>query len=235
LLLLFWLPYLRSKKRAVLQSAVVLAGICVLIVPWSIRNSMKFDTVVGPSTNLGDDLCIGNFDGTDGRFTIIGKCFEGVEGLSPDQVEIHRNREGSKIAIKDTLSDPLRTPSLVAKKAYWLLYKDDDGLWAAESYGNDWFIDQPMRDILSFAANAVYYATGLVVLFGAAAFVLSRDLRRAVILTTMLYVLAVPLVFFGDPRFHFPAIPFACAIAGATIVAIWDQRRLLSPPAGDAR
>jgi hypothetical protein len=58
-----------------------------------------------------------------------------------------------------------------------------------------------------------------------AAFALSKDLRRLFVLVTMLYVLAVPLEFFGDPRFHYPAIPFATAIAGATIVWLWDRRR----------
>jgi hypothetical protein len=101
-----------------------------------------------------------------------------------------------------------------------------------ESYGHDWFISHPRREILSFAANATYYATGLVVLAGALAFALSKDVRRAFLLLTMLYILAVPLAFFGDPRFHYPAIPIAAIIAAATLVALWDQRRSLR--AGDA-
>jgi hypothetical protein len=42
-------------------------------------------------------------------------------------------------------------------------------------------------------------------------------------------VLGIPLVFFGDPRFHYPAIPFAVLISAATIVAIWDGRRRRLP------
>jgi hypothetical protein len=34
----------------------------------------------------------------------------------------------------------------------------------------------------------------------------------------------VPLGFFGDPRFHFPAIPLAVLIAAAACVWIWDRR-----------
>ena len=219
-----WFFYLESRKRALLQTLVLFAGIAVLIVPWSIRNSIQFGQLTGPSTNLGDDLCIGNFNGSDGRFTITGKCFEGTEGLEPQEVEIKRNREGLRIAIEDVVTHPVRMPKLVAQKAWWLLYKDDDGLWAAESYGNDYFISHPMREILSFAANAIYYATGAIVLLGAAAFALARDVRRCVVLLAMLYVLAVPLAFFGDPRFHYPAMPLAIVIAVATIVMLWDRR-----------
>jgi hypothetical protein len=256
LLLVIWLFYLHSKKRALLQTAVLFAGIAVLVLPWTVRNIVQFDTLVGPSTNVGDDLCIGNFDGADGKFTLVGPCFAGYNvelktperqaearrlGIDPslvgsaaefhvdttpeDELEIERNREGLRIAVEDRLADPIGTIPLVAQKAYWLLYKDDDGLWAAESYGNDWFISSPRREILAFAANSIYYATGVLVIFGMAAFALSKDLRRLFVLLTMLYVLAVPLAFFGDPRFHYPAIPFAIVIAGATIVWLWDRRR----------
>jgi hypothetical protein len=256
LMLGIWLFYLHSKKRALLQTAVLFAGVAVLVLPWTVRNIVQFDTLVGPSTNVGDDLCIGNFEGSDGRFILTGKCFTGynpelntparqaearrlgmdpslvgsaaefnVDSKSEDELEIERNREGLKIAIEDRLADPVSTIPLVAKKAYWLMYKDDDGLWAAESYGNDWFISHPRREILAFSANAVYYATCVLTLFGMTAFALSKDLRRLFVLLTMLYVLAVPLAFFGDPRFHYPAMPFAIIIAGATIVWLWDRRR----------
>lgn len=224
MLLVVWLFTLESRKRALQQTLIVFAGVAVLTVPWSIRNSIAFHTFAGTSTNLGDDLCIGNFKGATGAFLLRGKCFEGFEGLTPTQVEVERNREGAKIALKDVAVDPFRMPGLVAKKAYWLLYKDDDGLFAAESYGNDYFVPHYRRDALVFAANSIYYATGALVLAGGLAFVLSKDVRRLVVMLAMLYILAVPLVFFGDPRFHFPAIPLATVIAAATIMMLWERR-----------
>ena len=220
-----WFFYMHSRKRALIQTAVLFAGIAVFIVPWSIRNTLAFDTLVGPSTNVGDDLCIGNYRGSGGRFTIEGKCFEGYEGMSPSEVEIARNRDGTKIAIKDVLNYPARMPVLVAHKAYWLLYKDDDGLWAVESYGNDWFIEHPMREILSFAANSIYYAAMALAALGILAFMFARDIRRLIVALVALYIIAVPLAFFGDPRFHYPAIPFFVIIAAATLVALWDERK----------
>jgi hypothetical protein len=46
----------------------------------------------------------------------------------------------------------------------------------------------------------------------------------------MLYVLAVPLAFFGDPRFHYPAMPMAIIIAAATAVWLWERRGSRAPP-----
>ncbi len=225
LLLCVWIFTLQSKKRALMQALIVWAGIAVLIVPWSIRNTVAFGQVTGPSTNVGDDLCIGNYLGAQGAFTLQGKCFANDAGKSPQQVELDRNKEGVRIAVHDVATHPLRMPKLIAQKAYWLLYKDDDGIWAAESYGNDYFIPNFRREVLTFAANAVYYATGLLVLAGGLAFVLAKDVRRLVVMLAFLYVLVIPLVFFGDPRFHYPAIPLAAFIAAATIVRLWDARR----------
>jgi 4-amino-4-deoxy-L-arabinose transferase-like glycosyltransferase len=224
-LLAVWLPYLRSKKRAVMQTLIVLAGVLVFVVPWSIRNTLAFGQLTGPSTNLGDDLCIGNAVGATGRFLLTGKCFEGYEGLSFQEVEVQRNSDGLKTAIVDVIKSPARMPGLIGQKAYWLLHRDDDGIYAAESYGNDPFMSSYRREVLGFAANAVYYATGAIAILGAAAFAFGKDLRRAFLLFTLLYMLAIPLVFFGDPRFHYPAIPLAVVIASATIVGLWDSAR----------
>jgi 4-amino-4-deoxy-L-arabinose transferase-like glycosyltransferase len=223
-LLAIWLFQLRSKKRALVQAAIVWAGIAVLVVPWSVRNTVAFGQLTGPSTNLGDDLCIGNYLGAQGAFTLQGKCFEGFEGKSPQEVELARNKEGVRIAVHDVVTHPLRMPKLIAQKAYWLLYKDDDGIWAAESYGNDYFIPTFRREVLAFAANAIYYAAGALAIAGALAFVLSKDVRRLVAMAALLYMLAIPLVFFGDPRFHYPAIPLVVLVAAATIVMLWDRR-----------
>lgn len=229
-LLLLWLPYLHSKRRALLQSAVVFAGVLVLVVPWSIRNSVVFGQLTGPSTNLGDDLCIGNAIGATGHFRLDGKCFEGDEaGKTLEEVEVYRNSHGVKTAIQDIFSSPARLPQLIGQKAYWTFFRDDDGIAAAQSYGNDPFIDAYLGDVLSFAADAIYYATGSVAILGALWFTLGKDMRRAFLMLTVLYVLAIPLVFFGDPRFHFPAIPLIVLIATSTMVAIWDRRNRSLP------
>jgi 4-amino-4-deoxy-L-arabinose transferase-like glycosyltransferase len=222
-LLVVWLFQLHSKRRALVQALIVWAGLAVLVVPWSVRNTLAFGEITGPSTNLGDDLCIGNYLGAQGAFTLQGKCFAHDAGKTPQQVELDRNKEGVRIALRDVASHPFRMPKLIAQKAYWLLYKDDDGIWAAESYGNDYFIPNFRREVLAFAANAVYYATGLIVLAGILVFALAKDVRRLMVVLALLYMLAIPLVFFGDPRFHFPAIPLAVLIAAATIVRLWDR------------
>jgi len=222
-LLAIWAFQLHSIRRALVQALIVWAGIAVLVVPWSVRNTLAFGELTGPSTNVGDDLCIGNYLGAQGAFTLQGKCFEGYEGKPPQQVEIERNKEGVRIAVRDVATHPFRMPKLIAQKAYWLLYTDDDGIWAAESYGNDYFIPAFRREVLSFAANSIYYATGVIVALGGLAFVFGTDIRRLGVMLAMLYVLALPLVFFGDPRFHAPVLPIFSLWAAAGLVSIANR------------
>jgi predicted MFS family arabinose efflux permease len=78
--------------------------------------------------------------------------------------------------------------------------------------------------VLGYAANSIYYAVGSVAILGALWFSFAADRRRGFLMLTVLYLLAIPLVFFGDPRFHFPAIPLIVLVAAATMIAIWDRR-----------
>ena len=64
----------------------------------------------------------------------------------------------------------------------------------------------------------------MLVVAGGLAFALGRDWRRLIVMLSFLYILAIPLVFFGDPRFHFPAIPLAIIIAAWTMVGLWERR-----------
>ncbi len=231
ILLLLWLPYLHSKRRALLQASIVFAGVLVFVVPWSVRNSIVFGEITGPSTNLGDDLCIGNAIGASGHFRFVDRCFESPEeeGKTFQEVEIFRSRHGVTTAIKDVFNSPGRMRQLIGQKAYWLFFRDDDGIAAAQSYGNDPFIHAYLGEVLSFAADAIYYATGSVAVLGAFWFTLGRDIRRAFIMFTLVYLFLIPLVFFGDPRFHFPAIPLLVLVATSTMIAIWDRRNRALP------
>jgi hypothetical protein len=130
------------------------------------------------------------------------------------------------------INHPADELGLIFEKAYFLVYTDDDGLFANESYGSNRFIEKEMRDYLSTAANAYYFVTigwaglGLLLWFR------RRDPRRTFCLIIVACLLVAPLAFFGDPRFHFPIVPLLCVVAANGVVAAWQAR---SPPlpAGD--
>jgi hypothetical protein len=149
-LLAVWLFYLRSKKRALIQTGILFAGIAVLTVPWSIRNTVAVGQLTGPSTN-GDDLCIGNFLGA--RRVHAGRgVLRGLEGKSMREVG-PRNREGVKIAIRDVPSHPFLMPKLIGRRRTGRCTSTTMACSPRIS-GHD-ALSPYRREVLSFAANAI--------------------------------------------------------------------------------
>jgi 4-amino-4-deoxy-L-arabinose transferase-like glycosyltransferase len=214
-----------SFRRALACAAVVAAGIVLFVLPWSVRSSLALGTPVLISTNVGDDLCIGNQPNSTGRFLLSGPCFEGYEGLDRKTLEVERNRDDRGRALKFMVTSPLSEGKLVLRKAYYLMYTDDDGIWAIESWGNDPFIELNLRDYLRTAANAYYFAALAFALVGVVLWIRRRDRRLIFLLLMLGYVLLIPLIFFGDPRFHFPAIPIISMLAASGLVSALRQGR----------
>lgn len=223
----FWWWTYRGPRRAALHAGIVLAGVLVFAVPWSIRNTVRLGTPVLVSTNAGDDLCIGHHEGATGAFVMTGPCFDDYDydRTPPVEIETARNRDGLRKATEFALSHPASELKLVLKKAYWLLYTDADGLYAAESYGNDPFIPDNLQSALAYWANVWFFGVAGWALVSAPFVALSRDRRGAGLLLVAAYVLAIPIVFFGDPRFHYPAVPMVTIVAGAGIAAIVGTTR----------
>jgi hypothetical protein len=228
---LLWV--VRPRTHALGQAAVLFAGVLLFVVPLTIRNSVAFGQFVGPSTNVGDDLCIGNHEGAPGHFDFGAPCLLPYDGSPLKDFELRRDELGRERAISYVLHNPADMPGLLWSKAYHLLRYDDDGLFAAESYGNDQFIEPGLRSALSRVANLAYYLAGVLAIVGVPFFLGRGDPRRILLVVSMAYVLMVPLIFFGDPRFHFPAVPLAIIIASATAVGLlrgvqtrWRARRM---------
>ena len=219
LLLVAWRALSPSFRLAAVRVGIIALGIALWVLPWSIRSSLVMGTPVLLSTNTGDDLCIGNHQGATGRFLLSGPCFEGYEGLDRKTLEVERNRDDRGRALKFMVTSPLSEAKLVLRKAYYLMYTDDDGIWAVESWGNDPFIGGDLRDYLRTAANAYFFAALGFALVGVVLWVRQGDRRLIFLLVMLALVLAMPLVFFGDPRFHFPAVPIMSLLAASGLVS----------------
>lgn len=232
-LFVFWWWAYRRPRVAVLHAGVVLVGILAFAVPWSVRNTVRLGTPVMISTNAGDDLCIGHHEGATGAFVMTGPCFDDYDydRMAPIDVEIQRDREGLRKALRFAVTHPLDELKLPWDKLFWLFYTDADGLYAAESYGNDPFIPDNLQSALGHWANVWFFGVVGWALLSAPLVTVSHDRRGAGLLLVAAYVLAIPIVFFGDPRFHYPAIPILTMAAGAGIAAMAAAVRTAPVPA----
>ncbi len=229
LLIVAWLIGGARWQRAGLQVGIVAVVTFAVIMPWSIRNFVVMDSPILISANLGDDLCMGHHPGARGHFALPDHCFAGYDQYVRPEFEVRRNDENTRKAIRFAVDNPRAEIKLLFLKARWTYEHDHDGLWAVESYGDDPFIDPTLRTALARTADIYFFTTisiGGVGLIGL--LVARRDPRHTFLVLATLAFGAVPLAFFGDSRFHVPAMPLLVfAAAWAVVTAFNGAPRLL--------
>jgi hypothetical protein len=229
-----------GARRAIAQAAVCLLAALAVISPWTIRNAVVMDAPILISTNLGDDLCIGHNPVATGWFQFSPHC-EGPQEADRKRREVRRNSANTSAALRFMVRNPRREVELVGLRASHLFVGDHDGLWASESYGEDQFLGRRrVYPGLVRIADWYYYGVALLALVGLPGF-LRREPRRLLLLLSMAGLLLTPLAFFGDMRFHVPAMPLVALVAAVPVArlagALADRlsRRPAPAPAASER
>lgn len=232
----FLLAHLLSRhgwRPALRHTGIVVAGAVIVVTPWLVRNAV----VMGEptlSTNTGDNLCIGRRIDAPGGFEIDNpRCLQGdFDHLERPEYELERDDFGRRQAIDFIREHPDEEVRLWFRRAYQLFRDDADGVAAAESYGDDRFLRAGHRELLRDVSNAYYAVVGTLGVVALGALVVRRprfDPRAVFLGLTFLGVLAPPIVFFGDPRFHVPAAPLVAIAIGALGAELLTRRASRSP------
>jgi hypothetical protein len=205
-------------RRSLAVAAIPLAVVVVMSVPWTIRNAIRMDAFVVTSTNTGDTLCLDRFDGATGEFR-----FADHEGCSdPNLPEVERNNASTRMAVRWVIDHPGREIVQIGRRARLMYGSDHDGVEAVNTLGGGPVMADATARRLSRLADAsfrvvgVLAAVGLVVLLGRA------NRRRPEVLVLLLSIaslVVVPLLLWGNPRFHLPVSPFLAILAGVAVAA----------------
>lgn len=211
-----WRPALRGL-------GIVAVAAAVLIAPWTVRNIVVMESPVVISTNIGDNLCMSRHPDATGGFQLDSPCFRGLEDVERPEYEIRHSSRNLRKAIEFVVDHPLDEMRLLLRRAYYTLRHDHDGLDAAESYGLNPFVSRGWRDVLEVTADGFFFVALALALLAVPAFVSGRDRRRLFFLLAMASMAASPLIFFGNPRFHVPVVPFLAVGSAVTLVRIRDS------------
>lgn len=229
----WWLWCARRSWRTVVRPVVILlVSFGVVVGSWVVRNYFTFDgEMLGLSNNAGEDFCLGNAPGATGSFALVPACTEGRRPTVTPAQEVARAKEGWRKGWDGIRSDWGRTPTLLWNKFAHLMNRDDDGVFATESYGNDRFLKPGARDLFTNLANGYYW---VMLIPGAIGLVwMARVDRRTWILPAfVVYSILVILGFFGVPRFHHAMVPWFSL--GAAFVGDQVWRLLRERPSSSA-
>jgi 4-amino-4-deoxy-L-arabinose transferase-like glycosyltransferase len=208
-----WRPSLRRLLVVALVAAAAIA-------PWTIRNIVQMNYPVVISTNLGEDLCMSRHPHATGGFDLDDYCYRGFDRYERPEYEIRKDHGANGRAIRWVVHHPLDEPRLVFWRAYFTLHQDRDGLEASESYDNYRYLGARTRKLLGTVADFYFFAALGLGLLGLWRIRAGQDARRLFVVLAMAALAAPPLVFFGDPRFHVPAVPLFAIPVALSVLAV---------------
>lgn len=203
-------------RRSILCTAGVAAAAVAVLVPWVVRNAVRMDAVT-LSTNTGDNMCMSRFVGSTGGFNYLeNPCFNGAfDELERPAYETERDAYGRAFGLEFIREEPGEEARLWFRRLGATFRNDADGLAAIESYGDDPFLSDALRERLRDVANA-YAAVAFVLAVPGAVLLARRGPGGALVVLTAVAMLLPVVLFFGDPRFKVPILP-ATATAVATL------------------
>lgn len=203
-------------------AALAFLAIFAINVPWAIRNAKLFQSPILVSTNGGDNLWIGHNPSTTGKYMDPGG-----RPAAP-QIELANDRAQRQRALEYITSNPGTILAKAPEKLsatftesrdvpYWAFQKTK-GKLTQPGTGSDkqfykWTQNQAdvHRSVLNIAS-----------LIGLATALLAKSTRRAILLPVAMigYTALLSIVFFGNPRFGFPALPFQALLVGLLPAAL---------------
>lgn len=205
-------------RRAITSTAIVFAAAVAVLTPWAIRNSIVMHQLT-LSTNTGDNLCMSRRVGGTGAFEFPNeRCFpERFTHIPRPQSETERDAYGRHLAVEFVKHHPGEELRLVARRFGATFMDDADGLAAVESYGDDPFMSNGTRDLLRNVATTYGAVMAVAGICGLALLTIRRTPATIFLVLTGVGMLIPPLVFFGDPRFHVPAVPIVAIAIGVLV------------------
>lgn len=245
LLIIWW----GAGRREVLVRAMLMTAVAaVAVTPWLIRNHQQMGSAV-MSTNVGDNLCIGNGPDATGHFRLGADCATEHDYIRDSRSEVLHDEEATAIATAEMRRVPLRQATLVPARLWATVVDDHDGLRAAESFGHDEWMPDALRTALRWFSDIYWFAISLVAVVSTLGWmrrlrnwrpwrwgprIEAADAAVFACLVGVVTALAAPVISFGEPRFKIPAIPFlALLVAALAVEARRDTEETIDDSAGD--
>ena len=200
----------RARRATIIAAVGLYAGMASILTPWAIRNTLTFGEVVLISTNGGATLLTGNNPSASGDYVEDDPLVRMANFSVQDQVAA--DRRARDLAVEWIRENPYRFLALIPQKVWRLWGPDGEGEWWYQrgfaAYGEYWYVFRAVRVI-----NQIYY--GLIML----GFLVSVGFIPRLRTTSewpyslfpyvlVAYLTVISVVFSGQSRFHFPAMPW---------------------------
>lgn len=206
--------------RRLVGAAAMYGLLAAVVLPWTLRNHAIFGAHGIISTNDGVNLLIGNNPEATGRYG-VSAALERLDAMAGD--EHVRNSRARAEALEYIASHPAQALMLVPTKFVALYRSDTEGFSMnlraiEEADPAQWFMkaSKAVAQLWWVGLLAAVVGALILTLRGRAASPDALWLAAGIVA----YFTAIPLVYFGDGRFHFPSTPWLVLIASHGIALL---------------
>ncbi len=218
-------------RRALARAAILLAGLAIVVVPWTVRNAVALDRVVPISTGGGQVLFAGTYLPSDGDPEKVGAevVAEHPEIFSPGDARALRLEQIlARLAAHEYPGmESDKALSKLGKEQLWDDVSEEPLEYAgfvATKVGRIW--SHGPRDVMREPAwEALHWALLAFGLLGLAVLAWRRRWEALLIGVTFLAITAISAVLVASPRRVLVMLPLLAALAGCGVLfaAGWAQ------------
>lgn len=215
-----------NLREHLVKGFTIYLVMAAVLIPWAVRNTEVFGELVLISTNGGATLLSGNNPTANGGHVENDPLVAQRNFSVQDQVE--SDRRATKLALEWLRENPERFIELIPLKVWHLWAKNGEAEWAYQA-GYQYY--QQYRHVFRTIrwVNQIFFALLLVGSF-AAVFILINNRDKVawpwvlIGYSLMIYLTLISIVFSGQSRFHFPAMPWIIMYA-AWALAMFLRRQ----------
>ncbi len=210
-----WRPSGVAWRSVVCWGILAAVVVAVALAPWVLRNDEQLGSPVIIATNLGPNVWLGNHPGATGRMDTSDPIpVPERNGMSQPQYEVRADALALRKGIGYMLARPFDEIRLASVKIRAMYESDSTALDWNSRYDDSKYGPANIGGLLRLIANAWWFAA--IALAAVGLFALRDAMRSpaAILPITLLAWTGTHLLFFGDPRFHYPVV-FVIAILGA--------------------
>jgi 4-amino-4-deoxy-L-arabinose transferase-like glycosyltransferase len=230
-------------QRALAQAAILLAGVVLVVAPWTIRNAVALDRVVPISTGGGQVLFAGTYLPSDGDPEKVGAEVVARHPGLFDPADARRLRLEQILARFAAQRYPdLETDQALSRMGREQLWDDvsEEPLefagFVATKVGRTW--SHGPREVMRAPLwEALHWALVGLGLIGLCVLAWRRRWEALVLATVLLSITALSALLVASPRRVLVMAPLVAALAGAGVVWAWSacrERRRNGAPPGEA-
>ena len=218
---------IKNALRAAIRAGVVLCMALVVVAPWTLRNYSIFGTFVLVSTNGGIALLAGNNPSAVGDYRTDYSDKDPLFARAQYSVEdqIRAERRARSLAYDWIKHNPGQFLGLIPKKVFRLWAPDGEAEWSYT--GSPFYRDHSRWFRFARVANQAFYVLMLFVFLMALWKLLKiRPTPIAFFgIGVVLVLTLISVIFSGQSRYHFPAMPFILAYAAWVLLGPGGHRR----------